>query len=170
MYYGRRKLPVCRKITTQLLSSLETGSAVRSNTTCNDWRGKSYETTLHSGAIKVPPKGANYGDPLPKNKLQYRKGETVVAEFWSSNPTAYYITGNNYLLVEIKTSTGWQPVASDSDWDTTIKWRKKRGSFVARLSWHTAVDVAAGDYRITHLGQDTLGGAFTGVSDTIQIK
>ena len=168
--HGRWTLPAYRQIASQLASSLETGSAVKSNVTYDDWRGKSYETTLHSGVINAPPKAANYGDPLPMNRLQYRKGETVVAEFWSSNPTANYVTGNNYLLVEIKTSTGWKAVASDSDWNTTIRWRKKRGSFVATLNWRTAEDIAAGDYRITHLGQDTLGHAFTGISDTLQIK
>ena len=168
--HGRWTLPAYRQIASQLASSLETGSADKSKVTYDDWRGKSYETTLHSGVINAPPKAANYGDPLPMNRLQYRKGETVVAEFWSSNPTANYVTGNNYLLVEIKTSTGWKAIASDSDWNTTIRWRKKRGSFVAKLSWRTPEDTAAGDYRITHQGQDTLGGAFTGVSDTLQIK
>ena len=131
---------------------------------------KAFDTTLHSGVINAPPKGANYGGPFPMNRLQHLKGETVVAEFWSNNPTANYVTGNNYLLVESKTSTGWQAIASDSDWDTTIRWRKKRGSFVAKLSWRIPQGTAAGDYRITHLGQDTLGHAFTGVSDTLQIK
>ena len=73
------------------------------------------------------------------------------------------------MLVEIKTPTGWQTVASDNDWDTTVRWRKKRGSFIAKLSWHTPVDVAAGAYRITHQGQDELDNVFTGVSDKIQI-
>ena len=131
---------------------------------------KAFDTTLHSGVINAPPKGANYGVPLPINRLQYLKGETVVAEFWSSNPTENYVSGHNYLMVESKTSTGWQAIASDSDWDTTIRWRKKRGSFVAKLSWRTAEDTAAGGYRITHQGQDTLGNAFMGVSDTIQIN
>ena len=65
------------------------------------------------------------------------------------------------MLVEIKTPTGWQTVVSDSDWDTTVRWRQKRGSFIAKLSWHMPLtDVAAGEYRITHQGQDALGNVF----------
>ena len=104
------------------------------------------------------------------NRSEYRKGETIVAEFWSSNPSASYVTGNNYMLVEIKTPTGWQTVVSDSDWNTTVKWRKKRGSFIAKLSWHMPLTTEAGEYRLTHQGQDALGNVFRGISGNIQIN
>jgi len=62
-------------------------------------------------------------------------------------PAAYYVTGNNYMLVEIKTSTGWQTIATDSDRATTVRWRKEGKSFIVELSWQTTVNLKAGEYR-----------------------
>ena len=168
--HGRWTLPAYRQIASRLASALETGSIVKSTATYDDWRGKSFETILHSGAISPLPEGSSYGDPLSMNRSEYRKGETIVAEFWSSNPSASYVTGNNYMLVEIKTPTGWQTVVSDSDWNTTVRWRKKRGSFIAKLSWHTPLTTEAGEYRLTHQGQDAEGNVFRGISGNIQIN
>jgi neutral ceramidase len=120
--------------------------------------------------MNTPPKDARYGDPLPSSKTQYRKGETVVAEFWSNNPTDNYVTGNDYMQVESKTSTGWQTIATDSDWQTTVRWREEGGSFVAKLSWKTPTNMQAGEYRLTHQGYDSQGALFTGVSGIVQIK
>ena len=93
-----------------------------------------------------------------------------MAEFWSTNPSAHYVTGNNYMLVEVKTSTGWQVIATDSDWATTVRWRKKGESFIATLSWQAPKTAEAGEYRLTHQGQDAEGNAFSGVSSKIQIN
>jgi hypothetical protein len=74
------------------------------------------------------------------------------------------------MLVEIKTPTGWQTVVSDSDWNTTVRWRKKRGSFIAKLSWYMPLTTEAGEYRLTHQGQDAEGNVFRGISGNIQIN
>ena len=73
------------------------------------------------------------------------------------------------MQVESKTSTGWQTIATDSDWQTTVRWREEGGSFVAKLSWKTPTNMQAGEYRITHLGHDPQGDVFSGVSRKIQI-
>nr|MCS5594739.1 neutral/alkaline non-lysosomal ceramidase N-terminal domain-containing protein [Porticoccaceae bacterium] len=167
--HGRWTLPAYQQIASHLASTLNAGTAIESNTIYDDWRGKSFQTTLHSGAMNTPPKGAHYGDPLPSGKTKYRKGETVVAEFWSNNPSANYVTGSNYMQVDSKTSAGWQTVATDSDWNTTVRWRNKGESFIAKLSWQTPANTKVGEYRITHLGHDQQGAVFSGVSRKIQI-
>ena len=168
--HGRWTLPAYQQIASYLASALEAGTTVESNTTYDDWRGKSSETPLHDGALNLPPKGVKYGDPLPQGQTEYRKGETVVAEFWSNNPTANYITGNNYMLVERKTLAGWQTIATDGDWNTTVRWRTEHESIIAKLSWETPVKIEAGQYRVTHLGHDQYGAVFRGIPREIQIK
>ena len=173
--HGRWTLPAYEQIASRLASTLDTNSSVtksslNESTVYDDWRGKSFETVLHNGDISSPPKGSNYGDPLPLAASTYSKGSVIVAEFWSTNPSARYVTGNNYMLVEVKTSTGWQVIATDSDWATTVRWRKKGESFIATLSWQAPKTAEAGEYRLTHQGQDAEGNAFSGVSSKIQIN
>jgi len=168
--HGRWTLPAYQQIASYLASTLEAGTAVESDITYDDWRGKSNETALHSGELNPPPKGANYGDPLPQSQTEYRQGEIVVAEFWSNNPSAHYITGNNYMLVERKTLEGWQTIATDGDWSTTVRWRAENESIVAKLSWETPAMIEIGAYRLTHLGHDQDGAVFRGISSTIKIR
>ena len=173
--HGRWTLPAYEQIASRLASALDTdGSVTKSSlnesTVYDDWRGKSFETVLHNGDISSPPKGSNYGDPLPLVAYTYSKGDVIVAEFWSTNPSSRYVTGNNYMLVEVKTSTGWQTIATDSDWATTVRWRKKDESFIATLSWQAPKTAEAGEYRLTHQGWDAEGNAFSGVSSKIQIN
>jgi neutral ceramidase len=168
--HGPWTLPAYQQIASRLASALDSRTAIESTSIYDDWRGRSFETTLGSGVMHAPPKELKYGDPHPLTKTQYRKGDTVVAEFWSNNPSDNYVTGNNYLQVEGKTSVGWESVATDSDWNTTVKWRKQGQSFVATLSWQIPGIIKAGEYRLTHLGHDQQGNPFSGVSQNIQIK
>ena len=168
--HGRWTLPAYQQIVSYLATALETGSAVDSTITYDDWRGKSPETLLHSTDTNQPPAGSNYGDPLPQKQSDYQNGDTIVAEFWSSNPSANYRTGNNYLLVERKINNHWQIVATDSNWDTTVKWRVENKSLVAKLSWTVPAEISDGEYRISHQGYDSDGNEFRGFSRTINIK
>ena len=74
------------------------------------------------------------------------------------------------MLVERKVAGDWQTIASDSDWNTTVRWRADKKSLVAELSWTLPEGVAAGEYRISHLGYDPAGNQFRGISDPIKIK
>ena len=168
--HGRWTLPAYQQIVSYLASALEADSAVESNLAYDDWRGKSPETVLHDGSVNPPQQGADYGDALPENNTQYRQGETVVAEFWSTNPSANYRTGNSYLQVQRKTAAGWQTIATDDNWNTTVRWRTEGESFVAVLSWTTSVDIEPGNYRLKHLGHDPHGVLFSGVSREITIN
>ena len=168
--HGRWSLPAYQQVASQLASALESGTPVASNITYDDWRGKSVGQPLPIGATGLPSKGKRYGDALPLARTQYRGGETVIAEFWSANPTAHYTTGDNFLLVEHKTAAGWQSVADDGDWSTRVRWRIEDDSYIAQLSWEIPVESSAGDYRLTHFGYDNASGAFSGVSELIRIN
>ena len=174
--HGRWTLPAYEQIASQLARSLNAGTTVASATPYDDWRGKSGQSRLFSGAMSPPPIGANYGDALVvgsedrDKRTEYQRGEIVQAEFWSSNPTANYVTGNNYLRVEQKTSAGWQTLVTDGDWNTTVRWRSKGESLVATLTWQIPTNIAAGEYRFMHLGLDPKGIEFSGISGAILVK
>ena len=144
-----------------------------SNTAYDDWRGKSTEASLYVAKNTALPKGAYYGDIFFKKREErtaYSKGETVKAEFWSHNPSDNYRTGNNYLQVEYKTKEGWKTIATDGDWNTTVRWRSEDDSMVATLSWHIPTDIKAVTYRVMHFGYDPKGIEFLGISRLINLK
>jgi neutral ceramidase len=169
-------LPAYEQIASQLASGLNAGTPVVSTTLYDDWRGKSAQAQLYvgpTGQLNALPMGADYGDALSKDredKTKYRKGETVQAEFWSSNPTANYITGNNFMSVEHNTTGSWQALVNDGDWDTTVRWRAEGKALVATLKWKIPLNIDAGEYRLIHLGLDPQGLKFSGASRSIQVK
>ena len=171
--HGRWTLPAFQQIASGLASSINTGKVIVSNTAYDDWRGKSTEASLYAVKNTVLSKGVGYGDIFLKKKEErttYKKGEIVEAEFWSHNPTDNYKTGNNYLQVEHKTKDGWKTIATDGDWNTTVRWRSEDDSMVATLSWHIPTDIKAGEYRVMHFGHDPKGIEFLGISRLINIK
>lgn len=168
--HGRWSLGAYQQVASQLARALETGTAISSDMAYDDWREKSLGQPLPTVGTALPPKGARYGDALPMAKAHYRGGETVVAEFWSTNPTANYITGNNFLLIERKTAKGWQAIADDGDWSTRIRWRIEGGPYVAQISWEIPSDTPGGEYRLTHYGYDGVNGGFSGVSEVIHVN
>ena len=167
--HGRWSLAAYQQVASQLASALQSGTAVTSDIHYDDWREKSVGQPLPVGSVTPPPEGAGYGDPLPQAKTHYQGGETVLTEFWSTNPTAYYPAGNNFLLIERKTAQGWQAIADDGDWSTRVRWRMEDGAYVAQISWEIPVDTPAGEYRLTHSGHDGADGNFSGISERVYI-
>ena len=168
--HGRWTLAAYQQVASQLASALESGTAIETSISYDDWRGKSTEIPLPGSGTGSLPTGTNKGDALPLVKTQYQKGETVTAEFWSTNPSAHYTTGNNFLLVEYQTPTGWQAVANDGDWNTRVHWRVEDDALVAQLSWQVPASSDAGEYRLTHFGYDNSGAAFSGSSEPFLVK
>lgn len=162
--HGRWSLPAYQQVANQLAAALQSGSTVSNEVVYDDWRGKSVGLPLPVGEAATLPEGTHYGDALPLAKTQYERGESVLIEFWSANPTAHFTTGNNFLQVERRTPAGWQVVADDGDWSTRVRWRLEDDAYIAQLSWAAPVEAPAGDYRITHYGYDNAGKLFSGVS------
>jgi neutral ceramidase len=168
--HGPWSLPAYQQVASRLAGALQSGTTLTSEVHYDDWRGKSVGLPLPVGAAASPPVGKHYGDSLPLLKAQCERGETVLVEFWSTNPTAHYTTGNNFLLVERRTPSGWQVVADDGDWSTRVRWRFENDAYIAQLTWEVPVDLAVGDYRISHRGYDSAGDAFSGVSEIFRCE
>ena len=58
-----------------------------------------------------------------------------------------------YLLVERETPAGWEVVADDSSFDTSITWRRRGRRWDATITW-LAGD--PGTYRIAYVGRETV--------------
>jgi neutral ceramidase len=167
--HGPWALPAYQQIVSQLGRALETDSAVESNAAYDDWRGQSAEAELHTGETLQFPEGKKAGDVLPLSNTHYQPGDIAIAEFWSSNPSRHYVTGNNFLLLERKTQASWQALATDSDWSTRVRWRGEARAFVAELSWVIPVDAKTGEYRFTHFGEHQSLGPYSGVSNSFYV-
>tara|TARA_R110002072_G_scaffold84388_19_gene191441 strand:+ start:11959 stop:13905 length:1947 start_codon:yes stop_codon:yes gene_type:complete len=169
--HGQWSLPAYQQVASELAAALQAGTRVANATAYDDWRGKSPGLPLPAGTAATLAEGKDYGEPLlPLKKTQYNKGDTVIVDFWSSNPTAHYTTGNTFMLVERRTPSGWQVVADDGDWSTRVRWRLQDDVYVAQLSWEIPADTRAGNYRITHKGFDNTGTAFSGVSGVFRYE
>jgi neutral ceramidase len=151
--HGKWSLPAYQQIISSIASSLDSGSVVLKGPVYDDWRGKSASKSLAGDLLDTLPDNSSYGDALPMNKLAFRAGEEVSAEFWSGNPSSDYRSGNNYLHVQKQTDGVWQSIHGDMDWSTIIRWREEDTGMIARIVWHTPNKTAPGVYRIKHSGQ-----------------
>ena len=86
------------------------------------------------------------------DKKFVKKGETIVFEFISGNPSTGYRTDDTYVSIEYKQAKQWKPLLSDMAWSTTIRWEKLDDNLIAKVSWAVPKNLASGDYRIKHLG------------------
>jgi neutral ceramidase len=58
-----------------------------------------------------------------------------------------------YLLVERETPSGWEVVADDSSFDTSITWRRRGRRWDATITWLAG---EPGTYRIAYIGRETV--------------
>jgi len=171
--HGRWTLPAYQQIASGLASSLKTGKTVEQKTLYDDWRGKSAETPLYVAKNTKLGGNVSFGDAYTKGedqRISYSGGEIVKAQFLSYSPTAFYRTGNNFLKIERATQAGWKTVATDSDWNTTVRWRSAEDKMIATLTWHIPKNIDAGKYRLMHVGYGPQGVKFQGYSRHIKIK
>lgn len=151
--HGKWSLPAYQQLISSIARSLDSGSAAVKGPAYDDWRGKSASKSLTGDLLDTLPDNSSYGDALPMNKLAFRAGEEVSAEFWSGNPSSGYRSGNNYLHIQKQTDGAWQTVHGDMDWSTIIRWREEDTGMIARIVWHIPKKTAPGVYRIKHSGQ-----------------
>lgn len=167
--HGRWTLPAYQQIVSQLAQALESGAPIADDLPYDDWRGRSVGLPLPAGAPNQLPSGTRLGDSLSPIAAQYRWGDTMTVRVWSTNPTANFPKSKNHLLVERKTAAGWQRVADDGDWSTTVRWQLASQAYVAELSWTIPQNTQHGEYRVSHFGFDTTGAAFSGTPSVFAI-
>lgn len=75
-------------------------------------------------------------------------GQHIVAEFSADHPN--FPIREQYLRVEHKRVAAWACVADDAGLSTSIRWRRERGRFYARLVWQIP-EGASGEYRLGYV-------------------
>lgn len=168
--HGRWSLPAYQQVASQLAAALESGAGLAAPARYDDWRGRSVELVLpvRDGAAQHPQ--GQPGDALPLQRQRYQRGETVAVEFLSSDPSAFFVTGNNYMQVQGQVGDRWEVVATDADWATRVRWRFAGGRAVASLEWDIPGNTAPGVYRLVHQGFTPEGSPFQGVSESFSVR
>jgi neutral ceramidase len=168
--HGGWSLPAYQQVASQLAVALESGLEVGGQLAYDDWRGKSTELALpyHAGSDDHGDRAA--GEVASSSCRLCRPGETLSVEFFSVDPGAHFMTGNNFLQVRRKTGGGWQTVATDTDWSTRVRWRFEGGRAIATLEWDIPDDITAGTYHLRHIGVGEQGKAFVGATREFSIE
>ncbi|MGI9084067.1 MAG: neutral/alkaline non-lysosomal ceramidase N-terminal domain-containing protein [Aeromicrobium sp.] len=78
-------------------------------------------------------------------------GWTVRVEVAADHPNR--VLRPTYLLVEQATPDGWQIVADDSSFDTSITWHRRGRRWDATITWRAG---DRGSYRIAYVGRETV--------------
>ena len=166
--HGRWTLPAYRQVAAELANSLQQQTVLNAPLAYDDWRGKSPMLKLHDESLDRLAEGTNLDQPLPLEQRIYTPGETVTTRFYSGNPTAHYNRNGYFMRVEMLQGDRWVRVSDDHDWSTKIRWVKagKAKALIAQLSWDTASDTMAGQYRMKHTGLVTLSDGSTTAFDT----
>ena len=166
--HGRWTLPAYRQVAAELANSLQQQTVLNAPLAYDDWRGKSPMLKLHDESLDRLAEGTNLDQPLPLEQRIYTPGETVTTRFYSGNPTAHYNRNGYFMRVEMLQGDRWVRVSDDHDWSTKIRWVKagKAKALIAQLSWDTASDTMAGQYRMKHTGLVTLSDGSTKAFDT----
>src|SRR3954447_6272381 len=103
-------------------------------------------------ALRQPAEAAA-ADPDPSARCRgvstqpaarYAAGDRGAAEVEGDDPRGP--ARPVYLLVQAQQSTGWETVATDADWSTTIEWERRAGAWAARVTWQVPAG-AAGEHR-----------------------
>lgn len=104
------------------------------------------------------PAGRHFGDVEREPLEAYRRGDAVVAVFWSASPRNNRRPEGTFLTVEqLDAAAGtWTVRYTDADWETKFHWQ--RTSFLssdshATITWQTSAVDEPGTYRIRHFGE-----------------
>ncbi|KAL4188476.1 hypothetical protein AMTRI_Chr08g202510 [Amborella trichopoda] len=110
--------------------------------------------------VDMTPPGTSFGDmdtDVPKN-ASFKRGDKVVASFWSACPRNDLLTEGSFAVVEKLSETDnktWVPSYDDDDFCLRFKWgRPSRFSThsYATLEWYIRQNAVPGVYRLTHYG------------------
>ncbi len=150
--HGKWTLPAYLQTLTRLAQSLDDSSIKLSAPAYDDWRGKAPVADLFLNTVDEIPDGKTFGEVISLNSTLIKKGEKVSVAFWSGNPSTGYRHDDAFISIERKQGERWQPVLSDMDWSTIIRWTQEGDGIVAQVSWTVPDNIQSGTYRIKHLG------------------
>jgi neutral ceramidase len=124
--------------------------------------------------LDTPPLGRSFGSVLAQPAASYPRGADVRVDFVTGHPNNNVRSEGTYIEVQRQVGSGWQTVATDSQWQTLYRWKREYlGVSTAQITWTVPATAAAGTYRIVHHGDArSLTGsikAFTGTSRTFTV-
>lgn len=150
--HGKWTLPAYLQTLSNLAKSFNASETILNQPEYDDWRGKASTASLFENTVDALPKGTSFGEVINIDKALVKKGESITVEFWSGNPATGYRDDNSYLTIEQKQANVWQPVLTDMNWSTIIRWHEESNGMVAKIIWTVPADTSNGIYRIKHLG------------------
>ncbi|KAK6939262.1 Neutral/alkaline non-lysosomal ceramidase, N-terminal, partial [Dillenia turbinata] len=127
----------------------------------------------------IPPPGKNFGDMKDdiKSSGPFKKGDKLIASFWSANPRYDLLTEGTFAVVEMLQEKRWIPAYDDDDFSLVFKYNLDNTTFkgLATIEWEVPDDARSGIYRIRHFGsarktQDSPIIYFTGASSSFTVS
>lgn len=103
------------------------------------------------------PIGVSFGDVYRDAQASYRTGETVRVTFAGAHLGHDSRIQDTFLVVERQVGDGWQRVADDDAWETSLEWERDfclpaLACSSVTVVWQVPADAVAGRYRIRHMG------------------
>lgn len=103
------------------------------------------------------PLGVAFGDVHADAEPSYRSGEEVRVIFAGAHPGGDSRVQDTFLVVERREGEGWQRVADDSDWETSLAWEREfclpaMACSRITVTWEIPLAAAPGTHRIRHMG------------------
>lgn len=100
--------------------------------------------------------GKEFGQMVkPFAKKEWKWGETLEAEFYSSNMNARILHNDSFFYIQRfhPALDGWVTVSTDNDYNNHLRWNKKTVNHsTSTVSWRIPEGTPAGDYRIVFNG------------------
>ena len=123
------------------------------------------------------PIGSPFGKVLSDVAASYTAPATAEVKFQGANPRNDYHTMGTFMTVERMNSTSqWEVVLTDSDWDTVFHWERQgiERHSVITLTWQIPAKTPSGKYRMRYFGdaKNTDGSItpFTGTSSVFTVS
>eukprot|EP00051_Salpingoeca_urceolata_P032023 m.13961 g.13961 ORF g.13961 m.13961 type:complete len:707 (-) comp4705_c0_seq1:85-2205(-) len=86
-------------------------------------------------------------------KASYIIGDMVTLQVWGGNLRNDYMRGKTnttYLTVEKSSGSEWEPIMTDANWETKVRWGKQGRKSLITLEWTIPAWAPEGTYRLVH--------------------
>merc|ERR1712032_155305 len=175
--YGPHTLSAYLQEFRRIATDLVTGNESSSDGPPADMTEKMLE--LNPGVLlDAKPIFRDYGDVLADAEGPYTPGQRVSVKFQSANPRNNLRTEDTFLSVERQDGDSWTRVATDGDWETQFRWKKRVHRLsthsTSTISWDIPAAAQTGNYRICHFGDHRkVSGKvtpFAGCSSTFEVN
>ncbi len=143
--FGRQQLPAVVEVVTGLAESMRDGRPVDAGE----------PPPPHRWWWNAPTGSPRLERPQPivvrSAPASVQSGWTAQVEVAADHPNR--VLRPTYLLVERETPSGWDVVADDSSFDTSITWHRRGRRWTATITWRAG---EPGTYRISYVGRETV--------------